>query len=73
MVKRFLIGLVFIFSSVMLNAQGGGGGLPPCPIPPCPGDPPPPNPVPITGIELLIGAGALFGAKRMIMNRQSKS
>lgn len=27
--------------------------------------PPPPNPVPITGIEILIGAGALLGMKRL--------
>jgi len=28
-------------------------------------------PVPITGIEILIGAGALLGAKKMIGNRKS--
>jgi len=36
-----------------------------------PGDPAsdPDNPVPITGIELLIGAGALFGAKKLMQRK----
>lgn len=46
-----------------------------------PGDPGYPNeccppidpgaPVPITGIEILIGAGALLGAKKILGNRKS--
>lgn len=35
---------------------GGGGG--PCPNPPC-------NPVPVTGIEWILGAGALLGASKL--------
>lgn len=44
---------IFIFTSSLLLAQPSGGG---------PGDPD--DPVPLGGIELLIAAGALFGAKK---------
>jgi hypothetical protein len=75
---RIFIAAVFIFySSICLAQPGGGkgGGLPTYtaaegellamnalgPVPPPPG-----NEVPISGIEILIGLGAAFGAKRMI-------
>lgn len=39
-----------------------------------PGDPggDPDNPVPITGIEWLIGAGALLGAKKLLNRKKSQ-
>jgi hypothetical protein len=37
-----------------------------------PGDPNTDPDVPITGIELLIGAGALLGVKRALKNRNTK-
>lgn len=58
-----LITLILLSSSFLATAQPGPG----------PGGPPPPNPVPITGIEILIGAGALLGAKRMIANRKTNT
>ncbi len=45
---------------------GGPGGGPPG------GGPGGGQPVPITGIELLVGAGALLGAKRMLKYSKSK-
>ena len=58
---RVLTVLVFVvISSFALKAQ---------PIPP---DPPPPNPVPISGIEILLGAGALLGAKRFLNSQKPK-
>ena len=70
---RHLITLVFFiflsFASFHSEAQPGplpcgGPGQPPCG---------PGAPVPITGIEILIGAGALLGAKRMIANRKTNT
>ncbi len=57
------LGLVifFIFSSVLLFAQPGGGG------PGGGGDPD----VPLGGIELLIAAGALFGAKKALGKKKN--
>jgi hypothetical protein len=37
-----------------------------------PGTPIPANPVPITGIEILLGAGALLGARRFMAGRKKK-
>jgi len=64
--RFFLVIAVIASSIVFVSAQPGGGGPPgggggggkgpPCGNPPC-------NPVPITGIEYLIGAGALFGIR----------
>ena len=56
--KVFLISS-FVLIANMLMAQAG---------PP----PPDPGPVPITGIEILLGAGALFGAKRLYDNKKIK-
>ncbi len=53
--------IIFIFSSVLLFAQPGGGG------PGGGGDPD----VPLGGIELLIAAGALFGAKKVLDKKKS--
>jgi hypothetical protein len=76
---RVFFAAVFIFYSFLSLAQPGGGkggGLPTYtqaegelltmnaegPLPPVP----PPMQVPISGIEILLGLGAAFGAKRMI-------
>ena len=61
-VLRFSIILALTFSADLAYAQPGG------PPPPDPGDP-----VPITGIELLIGAGALLGIKRLSDSRKPKT
>lgn len=53
MIKRILGVLLLVFLFYYSNAQGPAG-------------PPPANPVPITGIEVLIGAGALLGIKRFL-------
>lgn len=57
-------GFYFVLGQPGPPSQGPGGGRP-CPLPPCP-------PVPITGIEFLIGAGALFGAKKLKDYQKSK-
>ena len=54
----FLAGIVFIHGTAI--GQPGG---PPCGSPPCGGPGKNPN-VPLGGIELLIAAGAAFGAKK---------
>jgi len=36
-----------------------------------PGDPPNPD-APITGIEILVGLGSLFGIKKIMQNRKGK-
>jgi hypothetical protein len=77
--KLLLSVLLISFCSIILIAQPGGGkggGIPTYtqaegellmmnsmgPV----GIPPNPDPVPISGIEILLGLGAAFGAKRMI-------
>jgi hypothetical protein len=52
---------LLLISGYMVNAQPGP-----------PGDPNADPDVPITGIEILIGAGALLGVKRALRNRNSK-
>lgn len=65
---RFLFSFLLVVSlslicSISVLAQPcGTPGLPPCD----PGDP-----VPITGIELLIGAGALLGAKKLRQRKKN--
>jgi hypothetical protein len=64
---------VLVFSVAFVVAQPGGGGPPgggggggkgpPCGTPPC-------NPVPITGIEYLLGAGALIGVRYLRKRRR---
>ncbi|HYF67680.1 MAG TPA: hypothetical protein VD884_06070 [Ohtaekwangia sp.] len=61
--RTFIITL-FLLMSVELVAQPGN---PDCPEPPCQGDD-----VPITGIELLIGAGAIWGAKKYADSRKQR-
>lgn len=58
---RVIMGLVFVFSGLTGYAQ-----------PPVPDEPPPPNPVPISGIEILVGVGALLGVRRLIQHRKTK-
>lgn len=53
--------LVITFLPALTKAQPTGGG---------PGGGPPP--VPISGIELLIVAGGLWGAKKIFENRRKK-
>ncbi len=61
---RVSISMFLTLFSVVVYAQAGGG------IPP---GPPPANPVPISGIEILLGAGALLGAKRYWNGRKGNS
>lgn len=51
--------LLILLSGYSLFAQPGGPG----------GDP---DLVPISGVEVLLGAGVLLGAKRFIAHRKSK-
>lgn len=66
---RHLLTFLLLVLALCLYAQPGGGGSPggggnePCANPPC-------NSVPISGLEWIIGAGALLGASRL---RQKKS
>lgn len=54
---RLLLTLLFVFIIGNLLAQPG----------------PPPNPdAPMTGIEILIGLGSLFGAKKIFEARKNK-
>jgi hypothetical protein len=71
---RHLLRIILIFGLLVsvnsLRAQPGGpGGCGTPNKPPC--DPGPP-PVPLSGIEILLGAGALLGAKRFLGNRKQK-
>jgi len=60
-----IIGFILIcFPSIYLAAQPGGGGPP--------GDPTTDPDVPITGIELLIGAGAVYGTKKYLDKKKKK-
>ena len=63
--SQFLFAVIFILSGLAATAQPGG---PPCASPPCGGpgtNPGPPGAVPLSGIELIIAAGAVFGANRV--------
>lgn len=66
MIKRiswvFILTTLFVCKGFDINAQPGGGGSPG-------GDD---QPVPITGIELILGAGALLGARKMY-NKHKRS
>jgi len=66
--KSFFKFTVFTFFLLIVTqgiGQPGGGGTKPCPRPPCP-------PAPISGIEVLIGLGGLYGAKRLFNNSKNK-
>lgn len=65
-VFRILIIIVLFFLPFLVNAQ------PPCFVPPCPDEDAGANPVPLGGVELLIGAGALLGAKRILVSRNTQ-
>jgi hypothetical protein len=60
--------LALTLSTIGVFGQPGQGGGPPgnpnCPEPPC-------GKVPITGIEVLIAVGGLFGVKRLAQARKS--
>lgn len=58
----FVITILFVCQGLALHAQPGGGGSPGG------GGPP----VPITGIEWVLGAGALIGARKMY-NKHKRS
>ncbi len=70
LITLVLFTVLFVASFHSEAQPGGGPGL--CGTP---GNPPcgPGAPVPITGIEILIGAGALLGARRMIANRKANT
>ncbi|MFZ2905794.1 MAG: hypothetical protein WAZ98_06300 [Cyclobacteriaceae bacterium] len=59
--------VVLVVSTQPVYAQPGGGGDP-CPFPPCNPD------VPISGIEILLAAGGVFGVKKILgaMKRSKK-
>jgi hypothetical protein len=57
--KRIFIAGILIGWAYMAIAQPGGGG-------------PTTPPVPISGIEILLGAGALLGARRLYNLRKPK-
>ena len=58
----FIFAIIFVISGLTAYSQPGG---PPCGSPPCGG--PGGNPgVPLSGIELIIAAGAAFGAKKWL-------
>ena len=59
----FFIALIF-FSVDSFSQPGGGGGGRPCPRPPCPQ-------TPITGIEILIGGGAVLGIRKLLKGKKS--
>jgi peptidoglycan/LPS O-acetylase OafA/YrhL len=59
--KKILSLIVIVLFVFTASAQPGGGG------PPGGGEP-----VPITGIELLIAAGALLGGRKFLQNKLSK-
>lgn len=65
---HLFVALLIVIGSSQAIAQPGGGGNP------CPGGPPcnPHNPVPISGIEFLIGAGAIFGVKKLLSKSRTK-
>lgn len=62
MVRKSLLSLLFTaVIALSCLAQPSGGGPP--------GDPPPPD-VPISGIEILIALGSLFGVKRLMSSKK---
>lgn len=62
MPKRFLLVAFVLFSASFCVAQPGGGG-----------DPGGGEPVPISGIEILIGMGALLGGKKVFDRYKAKN
>ena len=66
--QLFIAFLIFL-NSISLLAQPGGGGAPMGPL----ADPPPPNPVPIGGLEILLGAGALLGVRKIMKQMKDNS
>jgi hypothetical protein len=66
--RILILSLILMLSAIGVFGQPGQGGGPPgnpnCPRPPC-------GNVPITGIEILIAVGGLFGVKKLYQNRKS--
>ena len=60
-----VVTLALLVSTVPALAQPGGGN-------PCPGGPPCNPHVPITGIEYLIGGGAIIGARALLRKMKRK-
>jgi hypothetical protein len=58
LITPLLASVFLLICPVTTFGQPGGGG--------------PPPPVPISGIEILIGAGALFGAKKIYDSRKKR-
>ena len=65
-VKTAIFLLVMSALTFTAWAQPGGGGNP------CPGGPPCDPEVPITGVELLIGAGAVYGISRKWLGKKQR-
>ena len=61
---KLILLLLIPINFVMAQPGGGPGGG---------GDPGHGKPVPLTGIEILIGAGILIGSKRLLTLRQKKN
>jgi hypothetical protein len=61
--RKFLFLAFILLSSAVAKTQPGSGP---------PGNPGNPD-VPITGIEILIGAGGAFGLKKILENRKKKA
>jgi hypothetical protein len=61
MTMRLILVLLYIVFPIFCFAQPGGGG-----------DPGGGQPVPISGFEILIGAGAILGARRLVSSRKKK-
>ncbi len=62
--RQLRIALLILVCNVFalsVYSQPGGGG-----------DPDPPSPVPITGVELLMLAGAAFGVKKLVSKKEDK-
>ena len=68
--RILILSLVLMLSAIGVFGQPGQGGGPPgnpnCPEPPCG------NNVPITGIEVLIAVGGLFGIKKLYHGRKGR-
>jgi hypothetical protein len=58
--KKLTLSSLFIVLAVCLATAQPGGGPPPDPG----------QPVPLSGVEVLVGAGLLYGIKNMVAKRK---